>query len=174
MRHQSEAQRAALQAAHEALQKAEREAQQARYEEQQAQKQVQELRQERDVQAQKARSAEGKMMQLHQLILESGLGSSGPTDEEVQRNFSNLRHSIFQFVKRYCTNHAAKPSDPTYDNLTTEAKDFWAMSVISRALYLHFFKEGRIMFGFASDVNEYFRTSYDYFSKAPSGKKDLD
>jgi len=173
MRHQLDAQRAALQAAQEELQKAQREAQQARHEAQQAQKQAQELQQERDAQAQKARSTEGKVMQLHQLILESGLGSSGPTDEEVQRSFSNLRHSIFQFVKRYCTNHEAKTRDTTYDLLSTEAKDFWAMNVISRSLYLQFFKEGKIMFGFANDVNEHFRHWYSDFSKAPSGKNDL-
>jgi len=134
---------------------------------------LQDAERERDLANQKLRETEFKANQLHKLILKSGLGSSGPTDEEIQKRFSALRHDIFQFVKRYCTNPNVRPKDSAYSGLSSEAKDFWAMGLISRGLHAMFFKEGNVMFGLDRGGNDWLNHFYLHMSKSQSGEHDF-
>jgi hypothetical protein len=134
-----------------------------------AEQAIREAQQERDLVLEKLSTSEQKVKKLHKLILESGLSSTGPTDEEIQRRFSGLRHSLFQFVKRHCTNYHARVKDDRYDALNTEAKDFWVMSTISRSLYLSFFREGAVIYGFDHVTDENLRKFYDSVSTTTTG-----
>ena len=86
---------------------------------------------------------------LHKIILDSALSETGPTDDEVEKAFSQLYHAIFQFVMKYCQNHESRKG--TYGGLaSSEAKNLWVVSVIARRIYLDLFSPEVKMFGFSS------------------------
>jgi hypothetical protein len=85
-------------------------------------------------------------MKLHKIILDSGLGESGPTDDEVEKEFGKLYHLIFQFVMKFCQNHESTRG--IYSKLMPEAKNLWVVRWISIRLYNDLFAPEVRNFGF--------------------------
>jgi len=119
---------------------------------------------------QKLRTANTKTKKLHKLILDAGMRQSGPNDEDIQKRFSKLRFQILQLVKKYCTNHNATPKERAYSCLNDEAKDFWVMAVISRALYDHCFEPKVRHFGFDSDADQSLHNFFTSMEKVKTSK----
>jgi hypothetical protein len=85
-------------------------------------------------------------MKLHKIILDSGLDESGPTDDDVEKEFGRLYHSIFQFVMKFCQNHES--SKGIYGKLAPEAKNLWVVRWIANRLYNDLFDPDVKNFGF--------------------------
>ena len=88
---------------------------------------------------------------LHKIIIEGGLGESGPTDEEVEKTFSQLQHTIFQFVMKHCTNHASTRG--VYGLLSAEAKNWYVVAQISNQIFDHLFAGNVMLFGFGLEMD---------------------
>ncbi|KAF2830479.1 hypothetical protein CC86DRAFT_434280 [Ophiobolus disseminans] len=99
---------------------------------------------------QRVKEADMKATKLHKIILDTGLGVSGPTDDEVKKAFSNLYHTIFQFVMKHCQVHASQ--NGVYGKLSTaEAKNAFVIGAIATCVYSELFAPEVKSFGFGSD-----------------------
>ena len=104
------------------------------------------------------------------MIIDSGLGPSGPDDEQIQKSFQNLRWDILQFVKRYCTNHSASINDKGYTRLDDGGKDFWIMAVIANTLHKNCFDDEKTYFGFNEETDTTLTLFYNLLNNEKSRK----
>lgn len=129
---------------------------------------------EKSLANQKLRSSELKNQKLHKIILESGSATSGPNDEQIQKSFSTLRHKIWHLVNSHLlSNKYTGNGDAIYWNLSSEAKVFWLMSLISRTLHLNYFESPARHFGFDEPSNNMFADVYQTLSENTAGRTNL-
>lgn len=130
------------------------------------------LEQTKQVAKQRILEAESKAKEnaakLHKIIIESGLGDSGPTDDDVEKACSHLAHIIFQFVMKHCTDHAS--SRKPYSFLPPEAKNAYVAHVIANWIYDDLFEPDRKIYGLVPGDDEHLERIENALLKTGNGK----
>ena len=105
---------------------------------------------------------------LHKIIIESGLSDSGPTDDEVEKAFSHLYHTIFHFVMKYCQYHGSRKG--VYGGLPPEAKNLWVVGFIATRIYVDLFAPDVKIFGFGPEDDSHLAKFEDGLLRDDRGK----
>ncbi|GLA33556.1 hypothetical protein AnigIFM63309_000386 [Aspergillus niger] len=95
------------------------------------------------------RESEGQVKALHKIIIDSGLESPGPLDDDVVLSFDQLFFRIRQFVGKYC--RGCELRDGAYQRLSLANKNLWLTATIADRLYSHLFLPNVSLFGFTAE-----------------------
>lgn len=113
-----------------------------------------ELERIRKVAHDRLKEAEHKGMEnarLQNIIIEGGMGDSSPTDEKVEKAFSRLQQTIFNFVMKHCKDHDGNME--LYGTLPPDARHWYMVARISDRIFDYFFDEHIKIFGFGLDLD---------------------
>ncbi|KAI9654198.1 MAG: hypothetical protein M1821_006726 [Bathelium mastoideum] len=111
---------------------------------------------EREGLAKKLDLSNERARKFQEVIINSGIGSSGLNDEEIQKQFEKLHDNIFQNVQKYCTaqNRESTVDDARYAKLNLGSQDHYIVSVIANTLYQKCFSKERAIFGFDAQTDK--------------------